>query len=50
MESEEIQNTAEMMDSLYPAVEIVNEIIQKGAEDLYNKYLESILPNHELNI
>lgn len=48
MEEENLKE-AEMTHSLYCASSVVEEIIQKGAETLYDKYLQSILPTHEIN-
>ncbi|CAI2362328.1 unnamed protein product [Moneuplotes crassus] len=40
----------EFSEPLHAAVDVVDRIVQAGAEMLYDKYLQSILPSHELGI
>ena len=49
MEEDEGLQEEQMTHVLYAATWVVNKIVQKGAEMLYDKYLQSILPSHELD-
>lgn len=50
MDLEESKRIESNSMSLYAAVSVVDTIINKGAQVLYDQYLDSILPPHELQI
>ncbi|CAI2362597.1 unnamed protein product [Moneuplotes crassus] len=50
MENQEEISKEQFVNPINCAVSAVDEIVQKGADTLYDKYLQSILPAHELNI
>lgn len=50
MDPEEVRRQAQNSMSLYASVEITELIVQRGAEMLYDEYLESILPPHEIEM
>lgn len=48
MESDEERRQEQLSMSLYHATKITDLLIEKGAQNLYDKYLDSILPPHEI--
>ena len=49
METEENLCEENITDSFQIATEVIDNIIEKGGDIMYDKYLQSILPNHEIN-
>jgi hypothetical protein len=50
MDPEEVRRQEQNSMSLYASVAITDLIVQRGAEMLYDQYLDSILPPHEIEM
>lgn len=50
MEESEYSKAQDKPESLYIAHDIVDQIVKNGGMNLYDKYLTTILPNHEIGV